>query len=85
MFDNIKSFMQNVVCYSETTEHIVDTISYLFFSRIGRIKEEYTIYHKNHNPIGICYPNFFFDTYMFIPKGENISIPISRKDIELLN
>ena len=80
-----REIIQHIICYSETTERIADTISYLFFSRVGKIKKDYIKYHENHNPIGICYPNFFFDTYMFIPKGENISIPIYRGDIEKLN
>lgn len=81
----MREFMQDIICYSETTERIADKISYLFFSRIGKLKKEYIEYHPNHNPIGICYPNFFFDTYMFIPKGENVCIPIYRGDIEIIN
>ena len=82
-----KRIMQNIVCATPTIERIVDTISYLFCSRVGRIKDEYyTEYAKNMgSQIGIIRPNFFFDTYMFKPKGKNYWHVISRDYVVKLN
>lgn len=82
-----KEIMQDIVCSTPTTEWVVDNISYLFCSRIGRIKDEYyTEYSKKRgSQIGIIQPNFFFDTYMFKPKDKDYSYPICRDHIEKLN
>lgn len=83
----LREIMQDIVCWTPATEWIVDNISYLFCSRVGRIKDEYyTEYAKNiGSQIGIIQPNFFFDTYMFKPKGKNHWHVISRDYVEKLN
>lgn len=82
-----REIMQNIVCSTETTEWIVDNISYLFCSRVGKIKDEYyTEYpRKMGSNIGIIRPNFFFDTCMFTPKGKNYSYVVHRDAVEKLN
>lgn len=81
-----KEIMQNIICCTETTEWIADNISYLFCSRVGKIKDEYySEYQERGSNIGIIRPNFFFRTYMFNPKGKKYSYPIHRDYVEKLN
>lgn len=82
-----KKIMQDIVCYSETTERIADTISYLFCRKKVRIKDEYYTTYKRimGSDIGIIQPNFFCDTYMFTPKGKNYSYVVGREEIEEIN
>lgn len=80
----MKKFVQWLVCCSDFTEILSYKISKKFFKKRAVLTKsrQFTVRNFPINTKGIVFPNFGFNTFMFLPDNENIAFVVTEKDFK---